>query len=293
MNITFKEFLEEKLITFGGIAYPKFDNVVILAGGSGSGKGTILNHLLGITGKVLDVDQLKTWAIKSHDFKNRIKNEMGIDVTKMNLKNPEDTSKLHEIIEKYQIMDKKKEVLFLSIITKSTMKPNLIFDVTLKNISKLHNLTQNCEKMGYLKQNIHIVWVINDFEVALKQNLKRDRVVYDYIVKDTHIGASMTMREVVDMGDEIKHILDGDIWFVFNNPTVDLEFVERKYQTKGRWNVGEETPSNSKMETRKVNIKNALYFPVKRQGGSILSYDEFKNEYKEKIIQYVPNQQHW
>lgn len=30
--------LQEALITFGGKAYPKFGNIVILAGGAGSGK---------------------------------------------------------------------------------------------------------------------------------------------------------------------------------------------------------------------------------------------------------------
>ena len=41
MIITFLEHksLQEKLITFGKKAYPKFGNVVILAGGAGSGKG--------------------------------------------------------------------------------------------------------------------------------------------------------------------------------------------------------------------------------------------------------------
>ena len=33
--------LNEKLITFGGKAYPKFGNVVLLAGGAGSGLGGV------------------------------------------------------------------------------------------------------------------------------------------------------------------------------------------------------------------------------------------------------------
>ena len=33
--------LQEALITFGGKPYPKFGNIVILAGGAGSGKGFI------------------------------------------------------------------------------------------------------------------------------------------------------------------------------------------------------------------------------------------------------------
>ena len=35
------DVLIEKLITFGGKAYPKFGNVVIMAGGAGSGKGFV------------------------------------------------------------------------------------------------------------------------------------------------------------------------------------------------------------------------------------------------------------
>lgn len=38
-NKTEEEFLEEKLITFGGQAYPKFGHVVIMAGGAGCFSG--------------------------------------------------------------------------------------------------------------------------------------------------------------------------------------------------------------------------------------------------------------
>ena len=51
----------EKLITFGGKAYPKYGHIVLMAGGAGSGKGFILSNLVGLEGKVFDVDELKTW----------------------------------------------------------------------------------------------------------------------------------------------------------------------------------------------------------------------------------------
>lgn len=35
---TVSQFISEALITFGKSAYPKFGNIVILAGGAGSGK---------------------------------------------------------------------------------------------------------------------------------------------------------------------------------------------------------------------------------------------------------------
>jgi hypothetical protein len=50
--------LLEKLITFGGQAYPKFGNIIIMAGGAGSGKGFVLGTLVGAEGKVFDVDEL-------------------------------------------------------------------------------------------------------------------------------------------------------------------------------------------------------------------------------------------
>lgn len=57
--------LMEKLITFGGEAYPKFGNIVLMAGGAGSGKGFVLSNLVGLEGKVFDVDELKTLASKT------------------------------------------------------------------------------------------------------------------------------------------------------------------------------------------------------------------------------------
>ena len=38
--------LNEKLITFGGKAYPKFGNAVLLAGGAGSGKGFVKETII-------------------------------------------------------------------------------------------------------------------------------------------------------------------------------------------------------------------------------------------------------
>ncbi len=49
---------KEKLIGIGGENFPKFNQIVFLAGGAGSGKGYILHNLLGIEGKILDVDEI-------------------------------------------------------------------------------------------------------------------------------------------------------------------------------------------------------------------------------------------
>lgn len=56
--ISFKRFLNEALITFNKKAYPKFGQVVIMAGGAGSGKGFVKDKLVGVEGMVFDVDEL-------------------------------------------------------------------------------------------------------------------------------------------------------------------------------------------------------------------------------------------
>lgn len=79
------EILLEKLITFGGKAYPNFGNVVIMAGGTGSGKGFVLSNLVGLEGKVMDVDALKTATSKSKLIQKRVKAKTGMDVARLHL----------------------------------------------------------------------------------------------------------------------------------------------------------------------------------------------------------------
>ena len=64
----FKKFYEtqqvdEKLITFANKAYPKSGNLLILAGGAGSGKGFILKELIADLNS--DINQLDAKRISS------------------------------------------------------------------------------------------------------------------------------------------------------------------------------------------------------------------------------------
>jgi hypothetical protein len=71
---TVSQFISEALITFGKSAYPKFGNIVILAGGAGSGKGFQKNNLLGIEGTNIDVDAIKELANGALLAANSLKN---------------------------------------------------------------------------------------------------------------------------------------------------------------------------------------------------------------------------
>jgi len=269
--------LDEKLITFAKKAYPKSGNLLILAGGAGSGKGFILNNLVGLEGKVFNVDDLKSLAIKTPKIISRVKKEFDVDISKLQLTKGEDVAKLHDIIGTEMNLANKQQIRFFAnaLFQRADLKPNVIFDVTLKDLRKLQNITRMAEAVGYEKKNVHIVWVINDIEIAKVQNLdpKRGRVVPVEILVNTHRGASQTMLDIMKMGTALKKYMDGDIVFAFNKIGVDSDL---KTSDKGG-----------------SYIKKSDYFYVKRSGKPPIKFSEIGDNILKKIRSYVPNANTW
>lgn len=279
--LSFSSFIEESfsdlseaLITFAGQAYPKFGNVIILAGGAGSGKGFIKDKLIGAEGYNFDVDALKSLAMRTPKLIERIKKEFGVDPSALDLKKPDDVAKLHDIIgTALNLDDKRKQILFTSIMTAAPdRKPNLIFDVTLKDLRKLQNITHQVKELGYDNDKIHIVWVINDIEIAKKQNVERSRQVPIEILVNTHRGASFTMHDIVNMGNDLKKYMDGDIVFAFNKVKVDSDVA--------------------KSDKGGMYIKDAKYFYVKRSGKPV-DQEKLTKDLRAKISEYVPPSVSW
>jgi hypothetical protein len=116
------------------------------------------------------------------------------------------------------------------------------------------------------------VWIINDIEIAKQQNTQRDRQVPVEILVNTHRGASHTMHDIVNMGNDLKKYMDGDIVFAFNKVKVDSDVA--------------------KSDKGGMYIKDAKYFYVKRAGKPV---DETKltADLRAKISSYVPPSVSW
>lgn len=275
------EQLDEALITFGGKAYPRFGQIVIMAGGAGSGKGFVKNKLVGVEGYNFDVDELKLLATRTPGLIKKVKNEMGIDISKLNpknvkdtLKNPDNVFQLHNIVgDVLGLDDRRKKALFASALTApEDRKPNMVFDVTMKSLTQLQKYTLPLQKLGYKKENIHIVWVVNDIEIAKAQNMKRDRTVPVEILVGTHKGASQTMGEIIQMGNGLRKYMDGELVFAFNKVGVDSDL--RKSGKGGSY------------------IADANYVYIKRQGKSV-DKKKLTNDLKAKLSSYVPPNVDW
>ena len=299
--------LQEALITFRNKAYPKFGTVVIMAGGAGSGKGFILNKLVGVEGKVFDVDALKGLVLKSKGIAAKVKAEFGVDVKEMNLKRPEDVARLHEIVSDYLNLPNKNQAAFVSsVITAAPdRKPNIVFDVTLKSLSQLDRFCRLAKDvLGYDEKNIHIVWVVNDIEIAAAQNQKRDRTVPTEILVATHRGTSQTMAEIVNMGTTLKKYMDGDIVLAFSRAEIGLKGFDKStlknqgetdanVEFSGSKGAGSIFKSKAADKRAGMYVKDANYVKIKEAGKPVMSLDSIDKDLKAKIKRYVPANLEW
>lgn len=272
---SFLNFLEERALNIGNksISYPKFGNILILAGGAGSGKGFASNRIIAFEGKRFDVDSIKTNLLKFKpaEISKKFSEQTGRYLESIDLTNPIDASLMHQFIADNKLNDKILTTFFMSQASIPKNKPNVIMDVTLKNINKLKEISELAELGGYNKKNIHIVWIINDFNVSVIQNQSRSRTVSSEIMFKTHIGAAKTLKELIKNSNEYRKYADGDIWALFNKANIDNKM------TKGQTSFIVDF-------YRAIRIK---------ESGIPANYDSVEQEIIDKINNYIPAEAKW
>lgn len=149
----------------------------------------------------------------------------------------------------------------------------------------------------YNPENIHLVWVLNDVEVAKIQNNQRDRRVQEEILVSTHKGVSLTMKEIIkdfentktSKGTKISDIIKGDIWIVPNR-TDDSIIDNNVFISFNSFKLKE---SGKSIKTIKE---------VQDERVIIMNRDDFKetlrtkflgSDLQKKIDDYVPKDAQW
>ena len=74
---------------------------------------------------------------------------------------------------------------------------NILFDITYKDKGDILEQLPALLGAGYDPKDIHIVWVLTNYHIAVKQNKSRERIVRDDIMLDTHSGASINMFNLI------------------------------------------------------------------------------------------------
>jgi len=268
--LNFKEHLEmreyqqldEKLIMYN--QGKRYGQIVFLAGGAGSGKGFAQkNFMESDKFKVFDVDELKKLFIKVRDLK-------------MNLRNPEDVFNLHMMVKKSGVKDARLNLLAKSLSqskTKDTL-PNLMFDVTLKEIEDIKEMMPMLNALGYDPKNIHVTWVLTDYYVAVKANQERERVVPDDILLQTHVGASKTMTDIIK--GKLPRGVNGEVRVILNNRRNTIPYTDSE---------GKPIKTGKKKD---IVVKDFTYVTLKKSGKKFENESSVKKQVFNWIQDNVP-----
>lgn len=301
MTTHFKKFSELKQLSEALITYnkknPKYGNVVIVGGGSGSGKGFVIDNLLGIQGKIFDVDKIKEFSLKSPKMAKRL----NINPNEYDLSKPADVSNLHGKIKKSGFFDGITgedgtvwseggtpgviDYFYKDIkdrIEKSgnnINRPNIIFDVTLQDFYKISKITKPLlNELGYDIKNIHIVWVLDDIESAKVKNKIRSRRVFEEVLEEIHRNVSKMFNTLMKGDNKLDNFMDGDVWLVFNKMGVDSIITNVD-------GVG---------DIRKpYYLTDVNYYKIKETGKSLKNLKDINKTIIDKIREYVPNPELW
>lgn len=278
--LTEQELLNEKLLLINN--GKKYGQVVFLAGGAGSGKGFAGSNFMNSQDyKVRDVDELKKAYMKLGELKNKFPEIKGL-----NLKNPKDVFKLHDFVEKKGIVDRSLEIMLGSAKNKETL-PNIIFDVTLKNVKKVREIVPALQAAGYETKNVHLVWVLTDYKVAVQANRERERVVPDDILLLTHVGAHKTMWDIIGKGNVPKEI-NGGVYVILNNRENTVFYADRSNKDSATTNYDMAIKGSNVKNAKKAIIKDFKYLTFKEPGKAAKSDAKIRVQLYTWVVNNVP-----
>ena len=273
------EYLEEKLLLINN--GKKYGQIVFLAGGAGSGKGfASTNFMEKEKFKVRDVDEWKTAFMKIGALKNKYPEIKGL-----HLKKPADVAKLHAFIEKLGIKDNTMNALLSGMKNKSVL-PNIMFDITGKNINSIAKMMPNLLNAGYNPADIHMVWVLTDYQLAVTNNRTRPRIVQDDILFQTHTGAANTMFDLIKNKGK-KLAINGEIKVILNNLENTIHWkdddagVSPENRTSGKY-------IKSKDGEKLGVIKDFTYITIKRRGKPNKTPDQIMQQLYQWIVNNIP-----
>jgi hypothetical protein len=239
------ELVEKQILYNNGARYGQ---IVFLAGGAGSGKGFAIKHFMqGEEFKIRDVDELKIAFQKLDDLgkfstkdlldkygdkisqrdRELIQKEVldkGLKMSELNLKTPTHVYILHVLVRATGAKDKTLELMLAG--AEKGQLPNILFDSTFKDVEDMEKVLPLLLKAGYEPKNIHLTWVLTNYQIAIKNNKSRSRVVPEDILLATHKGAAETVYSLINTG--LPADVNGGIYVILNNPENTILIVDPK-----------------------------------------------------------------
>ena len=278
-----EDILNEKLITYGN--RKPYGQVVFMAGGAGSGKGfAIKNFVDSASFKIRDVDEMKKQLqilnrlgkldirsilkkygrnikLKDLDLIRKIEKD-GFKLQNLNLKNPNHVYALHILVKAMGIKDNTLEKLLLGKNNPETL-PNILFDITAKDVTDITKIVPKLKEVGYKPENIHLTWVLTNYVTAMVNNRNRSRMVPEDILLKTHEGAANTVWGLITKA--LPKGMNGRVDVILNNPEHTVFYTDADGKTISG------------------GVKGFLSLPVKKEKGGIFP----EKVWKDKLFRWV------
>lgn len=307
MKLSFSEYIEvvnyeSSLLVEKQIIYnnsQQYGQIVFVAGGAGSGKGFAIKQFMqGDLFKVLDVDELKSafqkldelgkfsiediyskYGKNISDSDKRIVDDIigsnGLSTTTLkdfDLKKPMHVYALHMLVKSTGAKEKTLDMILSG--ARASKLPNIIFDITLKDISEFQRIVPHLIDAGYESKNIHLSWVLTNYQVAIANNKSRDRIVPEDILLSTHKGAAYTVYNLVNTG--MPKEIDGSIYVILNNRENTIPYINPKTKKPYRTKRGE------------IVVKSFTYLKLKDTGKPAKKEIQIKKQLLTWIRDNVP-----
>lgn len=237
-------FHNQSFLTEGRfVQFPNYGQIIFLVGGAGSGKNFVLQNMLGHNGVNCDVDDLKTYIARDKKFQSAKYADKGNEFLQdMDFRDPDKVFQMHNFSKKIfepensELENSKLDGL-LNAARQATSKkslPNIILNITGKDVHDFSRLSVPFVKAGYSPKNVHIVWVLTPYKEASENNKNRDRVVPHDILRGTHMGVKKAMDIIRKSNGTIEYthkgqtkefnarkFIDGVVMIVFNSKGED------------------------------------------------------------------------
>ena len=278
-----EDILNEKLITYGN--RKPYGQVVFMAGGAGSGKGfAISNFVDSASFKIRDVDEMKKQLqilnrlgkldirtilkkygrnikLKDLDLIRKIESD-GYKLQNLNLKNPDHVYALHTLVKAMGIKDASLANLLKGKDNPEVL-PNILFDITAKDVTDITTVLPLLKRAGYKSDNIHLTWVLTSYVTAMVNNKNRARMVPEDILLKTHEGAANTVWGLVTKA--LPKGMNGRVDVILNNPEHTVFYTDADGKTISG------------------GVKGFLSLPLKKEKGGIFP----EKLWKDKLFNWV------
>ena len=285
--VELQQELEETLIVVN--KGKRYGQVIFLAGGSGSGKGfAIDNFIHSADYKVFDPDALKKLVLKWNEKTQKYPELLDRDQRKA-----DDAQFVHVFLrDKMGIEDRKLQAFFTAQHYKDpTLLPNLIFDRTFKDIQSFRFILPYLINAGYTKENMHLIWVLTDYRIALQQNVDRgkdDRFVPPEILIDTHKGAAKNISAML-ADDYPYYMMNGDAYVVLGGKVNTVSYKPSDTGALASDITTRKVFGGKKRNEKELVVKEFQYVKVKDSGKPLSSNAKIHDKILYWICQNAPN----